>query len=485
MRALWPCIWLVALAVSGCAVGPDYARPDVELPEVHAPTLDGDDGRRLADLAWFDLFEDETLERLVQAALADNLDLRAALARLLEAQARGRVADAALLPNIVGALQSSPAPGLPDDTTYTLGAALAWELDVFGKLRRGREAARAEILASEDGARAVTVGLVGAVTASYFRIRELDALSAVIERTIASQEDSLALVTRLQASGVVSAAEGHQARALLASTRARLPELRAARVAAENALAVLLGRAPGTLLVTPLPEGAAPALPAFSVALPTELLADRPDIRAAEQRLHAATARVGVAIANRFPFPTIGVTALAGRFGTDLGDLLDEGDEVLSWGPTATLPLLDFGRTAAAVAVADARLRLATQDYRRTVLVGLQETSDALAALEAAEEIIEYGVVRVEAASSALRLQRLRFRQGVVAYIEVLDAERQLLAASQALTSSEFMRVQRFLELYRALGGGADEDRLQETLAAPARSGLKRPPALDRRRTAE
>lgn len=450
--------------ISACAVGPEPEPPALELPAAHGPRLEEGEGAALADVAWFELFADETLEALVAEALARNVDLRTALGRVLEAQARAGRARAGLFPNVVGSLQSSVAPGLDDDTTHALGLALGWELDLFGKLRRTRQAAEAERLATEEGARAVTVALVSGVSAAYFRIRELDRLIVIVERTILSQEASLALVRDLLASGVVSAAEENQALALLASTRAALPALRAQRVAAENALAVLLGRAPASGLLARAEHDTAPSLPPFTVGLPSELLAQRPDIRAAEQRLAAATARVGVAIANRFPFPTIGLTGFAGRLGTDLDDLLD-GEEVFSWGPTAALPILDFGRTRLGVDIADAQLVQATEAYRLAVLNGLREVSDALAALAAAEEIIEHNRTRTAAAGEALRLQRKRFRQGVVAYIEVLDAERQLLAAEQALTSAEFARVQSFLTLYRALGGGADEARLEDTLA--------------------
>ena len=263
----------------------------------------------------------------------------------------------------------------------------------------------------------------------------------------------------------MSAAEESQALALLASTRASLPALRVQRIAAQNALSVLLGRVPDRTLVARRDDPQAPGLPAFTVGLPTELLAERPDVRAAEQRLHAATARVGVAIANRFPFATIGLTGFAGNLAADLDDVLD-GQDVFSWGPTAAVPIIDFGRTRLGVDVADAQVIQAAEAYRLAVLNALREVSDALASLEAAEEIIGHNRVREGATREALRLQRSRFKQGVVAYIEVLDAERQHLAAQQALASAEYGSVQSFLVLYRALGGGADEARLQETLAA-------------------
>ncbi|MEE2893272.1 MAG: efflux transporter outer membrane subunit [Pseudomonadota bacterium] len=451
--------------LSACAVGPDFEKPARALPETLGPTLEEGEGGRLADVAWFELFADETLDALIEEALEENIDLRTALGRVLEARARLGISRAGLFPNTFATLDSTLAPTERDDTSHALGVGLSWEIDVFGKLRRTREAAEAELLASEDGARAVTVTLVSSVSGTYYAIREVDRLISIVEQTITSQEASLKLVRDQLASGIVSAAEESQALALLASTRASLPALRAQRIAAQNALSVLLGRVPDRTLVARRDDPQAPGLPAFTVGLPTELLAERPDVRAAEQRLHAATARVGVAIANRFPFATIGLTGFAGNLGADLDDVFD-GQDVFSWGPTAAVPIIDFGRTRLGVDVADAQVIQAAEAYRLAVLNALREVSDALASLEAAEEIIGHNRVREGATREALRLQRSRFKQGVVADIEVLDAERQHLAAQQALARADYGSVQSFLVLYRALGGGADEARLQETLAA-------------------
>lgn len=454
-----------ALLLTACMVGPDYQKPELDLPDQHRIELSAEDGPALADIAWFDLFDDPLLDDLIATALAQNLDLRLALARVLENRQRARLAGAGPYPNIIGSLSNAPAPGTGDnDTSFSLGIALGWELDLFGKLRRAIEAADAEALATEEGARAVTVALVSGVASGYFLILELDRRIGILQRTIHSQTDSLNLVRSLKRSGVVSAAEENQALALLASSKAQLPAVQQARMQAENALALLLGLPPQAQVPEQI-EAAAPELPTFSIDLPTELLADRPDVRAAEQRLQAATARVGVAIANRFPFPTIGLSGFAGRFSTSLDGLVDGGSDLFSWGPTLTVPLLDFGRTKAGVRIADAQLIQASQAYRAAVLGALREVADALVAYQAAAEIITHNRTRSQAAGKVLELQRKRFKQGVVAYLEVLDAERQLLAAELALAEAEFGRVRQFIELYRALGGGADEQRLSETLA--------------------
>jgi len=463
---LMPSLPMLALplVLSACMVGPGYQKPALDLPDRHRTTLAAGEGAALADIAWFELFADPLLEQLIATALRQNLDLRQALGRVLENRQRARLAGAGPYPDIIGSLSSTPAPGSGDsDTNFSSGIALGWELDLFGKLRRAIEAADAEALATEEGARAVTVSLVAAVTSTYFLIQELDRRVGIVQRTIASQTQSLELVRSLKQSGVVSAAEENQALSLLASSKAQLPALQQARTQAENALAFLLGLPP-LPQVPPQINVAAPDLPTFTVDLPTELLTDRPDVRAAEQRLHAATARVGVAIANRFPFPTIGLTGFAGRFSTSLDDLIDGGTDLSSWGPTVSVPLLDFGRTKAGVRIADAQLIQAGEAYRAAVLGALREVADALIGYQSAADIIEHNRTRTAAAAQVLKLQRMRFKQGVVAFLEVLDAERQLLAAELALAQAEFGRVQQFVDLYRALGGGADEQRLSETL---------------------
>ncbi len=453
------------LVLSACMVGPDYQKPELDLPDQHRTTLAAGEGAALADIAWFELFADPLLEQLIATALQQNLDLRQALGRVLENRQRARLAGAGPYPNIIGSLSNTPAPGTGDnDTNFSLGIALGWELDLFGKLRRAVEAADAEALATEEGARAVTVSLVAAVSSTYFLIQQLDRQIGIVQRTIDSQSESLELVRSLKQSGVVSAAEENQALSLLASSKAQLPALQQTRMQAENALALLLGLPPQPQVPEQI-NVAAPDLPSFTVDLPTELLADRPDVRAAEQRLHAATARVGVAIANRFPFPTIGLTGFAGRFSTSLDDLIDGGTDLFSWGPTLSVPLLDFGRTKAGVRIADAQLIQASEAYRSVVLGALREVADALIGYQSAADIIEHNRTRTAAAEQVLQLQRMRFKQGVVAFLEVLDAERQLLAAELALAQADFGRVQQFVELYRALGGGADEQRLSETLA--------------------
>ena len=461
---------LSIVLLSGCMLGPDYVRPDLDLPAQHrAPaTLDVAQADSLADIAWFDLFDDPELSALLREAVAQNLDLQQALARVDEARARTGYQRSFLWPTVQGQLGTTPSPGLPggNDSSYSLGLGLNWELDFFGKYRRLSEAARANLLANEDGARAAMSALVVQTAGTWFTLLELEEQERILDDTVASQEASLALVRLLVKNGVASGAEEQQALSLLASTRAQRPLVRQQRVATENLLSVLLGRYPQSIHAhhPGAAAGRLPTGPLLPAGLPSALLERRPDVHQAEQLLHAATAQVGAAIANRFPVPSIGLTGLFGSVGNSLGDL-NSGDnsvDVASWGPVASLPLLDFGRANANVAIARAQTAQAALAYRATVLQAMREVSDGLFANQHAAEAIVANQERVAASTETLRLQRLRYRAGVVGYLDLLDSERQQLAAQLELSNARLRKANSYLDLYRALGGGWSDDALQQ-----------------------
>ena len=373
-------------------------------------------------------------------------------------RARLGISRAGLFPNTFVTLDRTLAPTERDDTSHALGVGLSWEIDVFGKLRRTREASEAELLASEDGARAVTVTLVSSVSGTYYAIRELDRLISIVEQTITSQEASLKLVRDQLASGIVSAAEESQALALLASTRASLPALRAQRIAAQNALSVLLGRVPDRTLVAPRDDPQAPGLPAFTVGLPTELLAERPDVLPNSGCMRRL--RVGVAIANRFPFATIASRAsraISARISMTCSTVRRF---LLGADRRGTDHRLRRTRVLG-VDVADAQVIQAAEAYRLAVLNALREVSDALASLEAAEEIIGHNRVREGATRERAALAAQPFQARGRRLHRGAGQSVRHLAAQQALASAEYGSVQSFLVLYCALGGGADEARLQ------------------------
>jgi multidrug efflux system outer membrane protein len=454
-----------AVFAGGCTLGPDYTRPDLDMPESYRGTVTGEKARAFGDIAWVGLFQDPEMEAVIRDAVARNLDLKIALLRIEAAQSQLTNARSRLLPNVDGSLSSSPAAGAgSNDTAYALGLVLSWELDLFGKLRRANEAARAEMLASEDVARAVMSTVVATTASAWLTLRELDQEVRITRANIRTQEESLDLVRSLMQGGVVSGAEEQQAITQLANTRARLPQLEQAVIATENSLSLLLGQAPGTIARSAdAPLLQPPALP--DPGLPSELLERRPDVRAAEQALHAATARVGVAIANRFPVPTLGLGGFFGRTGVDLGDVFDNSGstaEVESWGPNASLPLLDWGRGVYGVRGARATAQAAAHDYRFTVLNALAEVSNAMVSTELGGQVVAQSQISADAAVEALRLQDMRFRAGASSYLEVLDAQRQQYGAEIALAQARQRHLLAHVELYRALGGGWSDEALAQ-----------------------
>ncbi len=453
----------LAAALSGCAiVGRDYARPDLSLPDTHAVALDPKAAQSAANLPWFELYRDPELRPLIEEALANNLDLQQAYARIEESRARLLVARSRFFPTLDGALQTAPQPrGNNNDGVFTLGLVLNWEIDLFGKLRRQNEAARAQLLASEAGRAAVVTTLVQQVATTWLTIRELQAEEAILERNIALQQKSLELVQLLHRQGVVSDSEEQQARAQVAGTRALLPQIRQARLVNANLLAVLLGRYPSELELRPFdPQAQARGIGAYAlpVGVPSDLLARRPDVIIAEQSLAAATASEGVAIANRFPFPTIGFGALFGRSSTELGSLFDGGASaaINSWGPQVGLPILNVGRDLGNVRAARAQTTQALIGYRRAVQAALFDVNAASYAYRAADEQLAPLAEQYEAAARTLYLQELRFKGGVVNYLSVLDAQRLVLSSELSLARARLARDLAFVDLYQALGGGWD-----------------------------
>lgn len=463
----------VALAGAACApMGPNYARPTVTPPPAYRGVLTTEQAKSIADLPWVEQYKEPELAALIQASIDQNLDLRIAVARIMEFRARAASAKADLGPTLSGVAGAQPRTKISEDdnwlrSLYTLGVAFNWEVDFFGRLRRASEAARNDLLATEDGARAVMASLVGDVAQSWFDLRVTDELIVITERNIKLQEESLALTRLRVQGGVASALDEQQAVSQLAGTRAQLPFLQERAQVFENQISVLLGRPPGpiarpTAAVTAVP----PDIPA---GLPSQLLERRADIRQAEKQLMAATSRIGLAMGNAFPFPRIGLTAFFGALSGNLSKLFS-GDEsgVFSWGPTLDYPLVDSGRGKAGVEIAKAQAEQAALQYRRTILFALREVADTLVSLQKIRERVAQQQVQVAAAREALRLSDLRYRGGVTNYLEVLDAQRVLFAAETDLARSRQVELNGSVQLYRALGGGWSDEELTKLIAKPA-----------------
>jgi multidrug efflux system outer membrane protein len=443
-----------ALLVAACTVGPGYERPDVDLPATffRAPA---DTSASIADVAWWQAFDDPGLVVLIREALSDNLDLRIAAAQIAQAQAQVAAARSPIFPQV--STQASAARGnqnLAFTTTSSFAAALAlsWELDLWGRYRSATEAARAQLLATEEGRNGVIVSLVSGVAQQYLTLNGLQQRLAIVKNTAKTQRDSLRLVQLLAEHGVQSAAEVRQAQTQLLTTENEIPAIELSIAQNEDALATLLGKPPHAFDIgTTLAADAVP--PRVPAGLPSELLERRPDIREAEQQLVAANANIGVARAQFFP--TISLTGALGRASDVLVGLVDHrGVSTHTIDAAIGVPIFQGGALVANYEAAKARAEQAAEQYRRTILVALQEVSDALAAYDRDAAETRGNRDRVFVASDYLKLADLRFRAGVISYLEVLDAQRQLFSAQLDLNASEVNQRLAAVQLYKALGGG-------------------------------
>jgi multidrug efflux system outer membrane protein len=441
------------LLLSGCNLGPFFKRPTMELPPAYHRAVSETTAKSIADVAWWQLFDEPQLVALIEEALRGNLDLRLTAAQIMEAQALVASARAGAFPKLSGQVDATRG----NDTgrtanSFSAALALSWELDFWGRYARAAESARATLLATEEGRNAVVASLVSAVAQQYLQLKGLRQRLEVVRQTAAAQRDSLALVRLLSQQGVQSAAEETQAESQLLTTENQIPPLERQVAQTEHALALLLGLNPrafdtGSDLQS---MRVAPEVPA---GIPSQLLERRPDIRQAEQRLVAANANVGVARAQFFP--TISLTGLLGRASPVLQGLVNNrGTSVASVGGGLLAPIFTGGALTANYEAARARAEQAAITYQQTVLVALREVSDALVAYDRDRAEADGNRARAAVAAEYQRLADMRFRSGVISYLEVLDAQRQLLAAQLDLNASELNQRVDVVTLYRALGGG-------------------------------
>ena len=463
--------------MAGCApVGENYKRPVVAIPETYGRQVTTAQGRAYGDVPWAEQFNDPALVALITTAIDQNLDLRLAVARIQEFQARAASQRATVLPTLGAQTGVSPRGKVSADdnafrNAYSQGLVFNWEIDFFGRLRRGAEAAVYDLQGTEEEARAVMASLVAAMAQNWFELRLLDEQVAVTRRNIALQDSALGLVRERLAQGVSSGLDEAQAVSQLASTRAQVPLLEQQIQLRENLINLLLGRGPGPV---DRPAGLAPPVPAeIPIGLPSALLERRADIRAAERALAAATARVGAAQANAIPFPRIGLTAFAGTLSTALKNVFGgDSSGVLSVGPFVDLPLLDGGRRRAGVDIAIAQANQAGLAWRSTVLVAMRETADALVALQKIRARIEQQEIQVAAARKVVDLTDQRYRAGVADYLEVLDSQRVLYGAEISLAGSQQQLLVAYVQLYRALGGGWSDTEVSRVVARGAMAAL-------------
>ncbi len=441
---------LAVAALSACTVGPNYQKPAVVVPEqFYGVTATA--AESIADAKWFDVFSDPVLRSLVEEALRNGYDVRIAAARVEEARARYGIAGAARFPNVDYEVRTGYGrQGGETGAVLAANVGAFWELDLWGRIRRLNESARAQYLASEEGERAVRLALGAEVASAYFDLRELDAELDIARRTVAAFQNTVDLFETRLRGGTASGLETARAEALLANAAAQIPLLEREIVATENQLNVLLGRVPG-----PIARGAELAeqpLPAnVPAGLPSALLLRRPDVRAAEQALIAANANIGVAEAAFYP--SLSLTGLLGVQSSDLSELFGEGRV---WNVQAGLlgPIFNAGRLRNQRRVAVAQFNEALVEYEQSVTRALADASTSLVTIEKLASAESARQRALRANEEAVRLATLRYDSGFSAYFEVLDAMQQLFSAQNNLARTRRDRLIALVQLYRALGGG-------------------------------
>ncbi|MEM6568455.1 MAG: efflux transporter outer membrane subunit [Planctomycetota bacterium] len=460
-----------ALFASACLMGPEYERP--ELPEAEEYRASTTEGESIANLPWWEIYEDETLRELIAEALENNNDLRASLARIAEARAVVGVAASELYPQLgvgaAGGLGARTSDGGPSDSTgdvALIGSAF-YQVDLWGRIRRGKEAAVRSMLATEESYRTVTISIVAAVARSYFVLRDLDNRLEVSRRTAETRRESLeAMQVRFDA-GAISEVDLNQAQIQFARAEGTVQSLVRAVEQAENGISVLLGRVP-----TEIPRGGSlydqVALPAVPAGLPSELLERRPDVLGAELRLAAQTSRIGVAEASRFP--SLDLTAALGAQTAQLTDMsvtnsfIDVGFDVFA-------PLFTGGLLKSNVDIERARTEALAADYEQTVLVAFREVEDALIAVQTFREEYLAAQREVAAASNAVDIAWIRYEDGLTSFLEYLQVERDLFNAELRRSQIYQGQLNSVVDLYEALGGGWSVVEDEEEEAGEEESG--------------
>lgn len=479
---------LAGALLAGCAVGPDYVRPGVTTPEKWR--IHYEQAADVANTQWWQQFGDPALDRLIEEALRENRDLRAAAARVDQFIGALTTTRSQFYPQIGYSADASrnrasrvgqppvPEPADPYTTLYQGALSAQWQIDLFGRVRRQSEVAQAQVYASEQGRRGVVLTIVTSVAASYIVLRGLDRQIEIARATADNYAGTQKIFDLRFKGGVVSQVEVAQVESQYQQALASIPTIEQQVAAQENLISVLLGRNPG-----PIPRGksidelAAPAIPGD---LPSTLLERRPDILQAEQNLVAANANVGVA--KSLHFPSLSLTGLFGSISTAFGDFLT--GPATAWTAAAGLagPIFTFGQIEGQVQTAEAAQREAVAFYQQTVLNAFRETNDALVGAIKKREEAEAQAKRVAALREYARLSRLKFDNGYAGYLEVLYAENELFSAELSAVRSSSERFTQLVNVYKAMGGGwvGEEAERLAAGAAPASATGPQPDVVPR-----
>jgi NodT family efflux transporter outer membrane factor (OMF) lipoprotein len=465
MRA--SCLAIVAALLTGCTFGPNYKRPQVAVPaNFRAPEpLPAPQAASFADLKWFEVFQDEKLQNLIRTALVQNFDLRDAVTRVEQARANLGITRSNQIPQVSasGDLNVTRTsrdgafalpPGIPFQQNRNFGQAglnlLSFELDIWGRLRRATEAARADLLNAEETRKAVVSTLVSQLAADYFQLRELDYELEISETTLKNRQNFLQLTQQRQVGGVATLLDLRQAEQLVETAAASIPTTRQQIEQTENQIELLLGQNPGpvnrgrTLIDQHIPD-----VPA---GLPSALLERRPDIRAAEQALIAANANIGVAKAAYFPQITL--TGSIGGQSSTLSNLFSGPNGTWSFVPQLTQPIFTAGRLRSNVRLAEAQRDQALVAYERSIQTAFSDVSNALIAHQRTRETRLEQERLVATLEDRKRLAYVRYQGGVDTQLNALDADRDLFATELTLAQVRYSELVSVVQLYKALGGG-------------------------------
>ncbi|HXZ33663.1 MAG TPA: efflux transporter outer membrane subunit [Terriglobales bacterium] len=479
-------VLFMLLFTCGCAVGPNYRRPKVDVPDAYrgapspqkaaqaqqgAPQQPSQSPEQsFGDQKWFEVFQDPTLQQLIRTALQNNYDVRIAAARILEARAQLGITRADQLPTVAAGATAlnerdsksnfpvctngncawATSPAYETDVNQ-VGASFAWDLDFWGKYRRATEAARANLLATEWARRTVISTLVSNVAASYFELRALDLQLEISQRTLATRQESLQLTRTLSDGGAGTMLDVRQAEQLVAAAAEEIPDFERRIQQQENFISTLLGDNPG-----PIDRGMKlteqPHLPEVPAGIPSRLLERRPDIRAAEAQLMAANAQIGVARAAYFP--QISLTGQSGFLSSAVSSLFTGPAGFWSFGGSLAQPIFAGGRIKSGVRLSEARKKEMVLTYQQTIQQAFRGVSDSLVGYQKNREFRQRQEELVLAAQDAARLSELRYRGGATSYLEVLTNETNAFNAELGLAQAQLNELVSLVEIYRNLGGG-------------------------------
>jgi len=468
-------VLIMTMTLASCAVGPDYQRPPIDAP--NAFRFEEKDAKDLSNTAWWEQFQDPVLNELIGISINENKDVKIAAARIEQFLGELLTIRSPLFPQLsagisgvrerVGAspFTSSAVESIVNE--YQAALSVSWEIDLFGRIRRQTEAARANVLASDEGRRATILTLVASVAASYINLRNLDRQLEIAKETTRSRANSLQVFKDRFEGGTVSELELAQSQSEYEASLVSIPQIETQIAQQENALSILLGRNPGEIRRGR--ELANLGLPPVPAGLPSTLLERRPDLRQAEQNLIAANALIGAARAQYFP--TISLTGLFGSISAQFSDLFSGSSRAWSYGAAASIPIFTGGNIRGQVQQTEAQQQQALLQYQKSIQVAFQEVSDALITHRKAREQLVVQGRQVATLRTYANLARLRYENGYTSYIEVLDAERSLFSAEVAYTQTQNLVYASLINLYKAMGGGwiAEAERMEKKEMVPAR----------------